>query len=173
MLIPRLDKVFIYTCNGKYSKKDIKRFLSHIRINTETGCWEWTGRLCNKGYGRIDFCKYNNKITYFSHRVSYEIFYGISILKEIFVLHKCDNPKCCNPNHLKIGTQQDNMNDKVNRGRQASGENNGMSKFTWEIVNKIRRLKMTGNYTNKQLADIFNSGTSSIYDIINNRTWKI
>jgi len=86
--------------------------IDRMTINMETECWEWDLSKF-KGYGKI---KYKRK-SYYAHRISWETFRG-KIPKEKYVLHHCDNPKCINPNHLYIGTHQDNMDDKVRRGRQ-------------------------------------------------------
>lgn len=93
------DKIF----NGKY------------KINTNTGCWEYTKCTNEKGYGVI---RYNGKNAK-AHRVSYLIFNG-SYDKKLCILHKCDNPKCINPEHLSIGTQLENIEDMDMKGRRHS-----------------------------------------------------
>lgn len=71
-------------------------------------CWKWTGAINQAGYGAFG----NNH----AHRTSYEITYG-PIPDGLFILHKCDNPPCVNPNHLFVGTHQDNMRDMISKGR--------------------------------------------------------
>jgi hypothetical protein len=171
MLIPKLSAVFIYTCNGKYYKRDIKRLIRHIEINKETGCWEWIGSIDNDGYGDFVCSKLGNKKTYSAHRVAFEMAMGILICLGLCILHKCDNRKCCNPEHLKLGTLQDNIKDMVYKNRQAVGENHGLSKLTWVQVREIRRLYATGKYSCRVLAIIFLVSHSVIYSIINNKTW--
>lgn len=81
-----------------------------------SGCWEWS-RFRNKaGYG---YFKWKSKLT-MAHRVAYELAIG-EIPDGMYVLHKCDNPPCCNPDHLWLGTKDDNNKDKKakNRGRSA------------------------------------------------------
>lgn len=92
----------------------------------ETGCWLWVGSLTTYGYGRMTF---GAKTEFLAHRLSYEQKYG-KIPEGKFALHQCDIKCCVNPDHIFIGTQQDNMTDKVKKKRQAKGESHGMSKLT-------------------------------------------
>lgn len=85
----------------------VKRVLK----NDETGCWEWQGVMHHSGYGCF---KEMGKFTY-SHIASYRAFKGETGGK--FVCHSCDNPKCCNPDHLFLGTHQENMDDMKAKGR--------------------------------------------------------
>lgn len=87
-----------------------------------------------------------------AHRVSYELTYG-AIPKGMCVLHKCDNPSCVNPEHLFLGTSQDNMDDMVRKGRQgdrgkhgnhARGDSHGRARLTLEQVEKLRELHKKG-----------------------------
>lgn len=77
------------------------------------GCWEWQGELDRYGYGKFRCGVHILK----AHRYSYELAYG-EFDKSLHVLHKCDNPKCVNPAHLFLGTNQDNIADKIQKGRQ-------------------------------------------------------
>lgn len=86
------------------------------------GCWIWTSRRDRKGYGRIGKSQGSRDSTrmVFAHRWSYEIHKG-EIPDGLFVLHSCDNPPCVNPDHLRVGTHQDNMRDMMDRGRSWRG----------------------------------------------------
>lgn len=78
-------------------------------------CWNWIGRLSKSGYGEFDAnCK-----TYRAHRISYELFVD-KITNGLHVLHDCDNPRCVRPKHLWLGTHQDNMRDRDEKGRQVT-----------------------------------------------------
>lgn len=90
----------------------------------ENGCWEWNGDFSNGGYGRLYF--YGKR--YSAHRLSYMAFVG-SIPQELCVLHKCDNRKCVNPKHLRIGTRSDNTKDMVAKRRGFVGDLNAMRKY--------------------------------------------
>lgn len=83
-------------------------------------CWEWQGCRISYGYGRV---RYDGK-TRFAHRVAWELTHG-QIPDGLCVLHICDNPPCCNPAHLFLGTKADNNADKVSKNRQARGDTHG------------------------------------------------
>lgn len=91
----------------------LERLLSKIAVDQETGCWNWQGAK-SKGYGILSsaFKKPPHK----AHRLSYELHVG-PIPDGLVVRHKCDNPACCNPKHLLLGTQRDNARDAVARNR--------------------------------------------------------
>lgn len=94
------------------------RIMSAIR-EREDGCWEWTKGKNQGGYGQI---KVRGK-GMAAHRVSYQIFVG-EIPDGMFVCHKCDNPSCCNPKHLFLGTATDNYHDCLSKGRWRPGSGN-------------------------------------------------
>lgn len=105
---------------------------------TEDGCWLWMFSLNKKGYG-----KYSIKNGWmFAHRFVWEITYG-PIPDGMFVLHECDTPACCRPDHLFLGTHQDNMTDRAAKGR-GLGEKNQNTKLTDAQVATIRQ---EGRYT--------------------------
>jgi hypothetical protein len=85
--------------------------LSANLVLAENGCWEFTGTKTPKGYGRISF----NGVHEYTHRVSWILHNG-PIPKGLVILHSCDNPPCCNPEHLSVGTHKDNSRDMVRKG---------------------------------------------------------
>lgn len=132
-------------------------------------CWEWMGGLHKSGYGLMRI--YSKKC--YVHRIVYELTY-IPIPEGLFVLHSCDNPKCCNPEHLRLGTHQDNMDDKVKRKRQYHpfGEKCGIHKLEKEDVLKIRKLYFEKNYSQRKLGKIYGVCKSTIGQIIRDETWR-
>lgn len=88
-----------------------------------SACWPWTG-LRTKGYGRF---KFGDKARIYAHRFAYELANGPIPRDqgEILVMHTCDNPPCCNPAHLRIGTDRDNIHDCIAKGRFSRGKKHG------------------------------------------------
>lgn len=110
------------TMNPTILTKICERFISKTIENKITGCLEWQGWTDKKGYG--DF--WLNGENYKAHRVSLML-QNIDVPDNLFVCHKCDNPRCVNPNHLFLGTQSDNEKDKVAKGRH-KGQNQNIYK---------------------------------------------
>lgn len=97
-----------------------RRFFSKIDIDSPEGCWNWTGGLCGNRYGNF----WDGKRQVKAHRWSYEFLKG-KVPDGKILMHTCDNMKCVNPAHLKLGTLQENIMDRENKGRGAKGENHG------------------------------------------------
>ena len=110
---------------------------SRVSIDSETGCWIWSGYKNQNGYGRV---KLNGR-QYAAHRLSYEAHVG-DIPLGMFICHKCDNPPCVNPDHLFCGTPRDNAIDMTIKGRGQGPKNkggaNGRAKLTIDQVNTIK-----------------------------------
>ena len=100
---------------GKEScdRTEQERFVAFIDIDAKGQCWEWNGHILRNGYGQFAIAPHKTRT---AHRYSYEMFKG-SIPDDCVVMHKCDNRKCCNPDCLTIGTQQENVRDAMNKGR--------------------------------------------------------
>ena len=90
----------------------LDRLLNKVKIDEVTDCWEYQGGKNNIGYGMIR----DDKRMRTTHRVSYEEHKG-PIPPGMCVCHTCDNPICCNPNHLWLGTRKQNTQDMVSKGR--------------------------------------------------------
>lgn len=85
-------------------------------VKRDVGCWEWQGACAPFGYGKL-WDPGPPRRCVGTHRLVYELCVG-SVPEGMFVLHKCDNPPCCRPDHLYVGTPKDNMDDRSKRGRQ-------------------------------------------------------
>ncbi len=137
----------------------------------ENNCWEWTGATYRRGYGHFRR-KINGKwIMYKAHRFSYEYFknQGELIDSSKLICHSCDNPQCVNPEHLFIGTVQDNINDKLKKGRHRSGCKQGHRMLSDTDVLKIKNEYATGKYSMKEVAQLNNTSAAQVCRIVNNQ----
>lgn len=137
------------------------------RVNKTAGCWEWTASLNGWGYGQVSF----RGARVGTHRISWILTNG-DISDGLLVCHKCDNPKCVNPDHLFLGTQQDNMTDMISKDRHAAGSKDGRAKLNETTVVDIRKEYSLGETTHKLLAIKYGVSQSAIRFIIIRRTWK-
>jgi hypothetical protein len=131
----------------------------------ENGCWNVTSH-CQTGSGHHTFSR-DGKVQRI-HRYVYEQAHG-KLLPDIHVRHKCDNPSCINIDHLEQGTNYDNVQDRVSRGRSAVGENNGKSKLSEE---QVRFILHDVHYKDKELAKVFCMDYQAIRAIRQRKTWR-
>lgn len=108
------------------------------RLVVQADCHVWSGACRNKGYGVVRFGGRNSPLLA-THRLAYELWVG-PIPEGLNVLHRCDNPPCCNPAHLFLGTHEDNMRDMVTkgRGRAPHGTASPRCRHSEEVVAAIR-----------------------------------
>jgi len=144
-----------------------ERITERCVIN-ENDCWEWTGAHTPQGYG---FIGHNYKLMY-THRLAHELWIG-PIGENMSVCHKCDNPRCCNPDHLFCGTPLENSADMVLKGRNVlvRGENHWKSKLTDNDVIEIRDLLSKG-MRGIRIAHMYDVSSSTISDIKKGKKWK-
>lgn len=152
----------------------MKRFFD--KVDKTEDCWNWTASSRGQGYGAF---KINGKVID-AHRVSWTIHFG-EIPNGLFVCHKCDNKKCVNPDHLFLGTQKDNMNDCLQKGRMIIPEGikykekhkpvNRSLKNEVEISNIKLQIK-NRSCTLKQLSENLNLPYQLIRDISCGRVYK-
>jgi hypothetical protein len=151
----------------RFSEAEKARFWSKVARGGAGECWPWIACKTEKGYGHFRF---RGKIIR-SHRVAYALSAG-AISNEIDVLHRCDNPSCCNPSHLFLGTHTDNMRDKVSKGRSnnPSREHHPMAKLSPESVDDIRIL--FGHMSQRKAAKQFGISQGHVWRIWNEVSWK-
>lgn len=146
----------------KLTEKQLQRVWSKVHTGSSSTCWEWAAGKSN-GYGTVSI----NGRTYFAHRVVYYIHYGIDP-GEMLVCHTCDNPGCCNPSHLFLGTCLDNNRDRTKKGRSApqTGEHNKQAKLTENDIEAIRNSKEAHHLLETR------HKTQQISAIKTGKTWK-
>jgi hypothetical protein len=128
---------------GARREEEVRAAIRERSIVTDTGCWEWSGSKIIHGYGAL---RWNGK-HWRVHRLAYTLFVG-PIPDGAEVCHRCDNPPCCNPDHLFLGSHVANMLDASTKGRLSGngdriGEANGNSRLTVADVRAIRASGMT------------------------------
>ena len=142
-------------------------FWSLVNKKSETECWTWLGKVNQWGYGRYQF----NGVYAMAHRVSYELTYT-KVIKGLIAIHTCDNPACCNPNHIILGTHADNQADKFKKGRQAKGEVVGTSLLTEAQVKEARKKYIPKVVTYKMLAIEYGVCRDTIQKAIRGINWR-
>lgn len=136
------------------------------------GCWEWQGKISKDGYGSFQETVSGKKTEIRAHRRSYEIFKG-EIPEGMLVCHTCDNPACCNPEHLWLGTPKDNTQDCIKKGRRPLERTRAIAagKITEEQVREIRKLYKNGS-SQKELQEKFKLSQSQVSGIVTYRFWR-
>lgn len=141
-------------------------FWRKVNIRTLHECWPWKASVDKDGYGQ--FWVGDLKTFKRSHRFAYENYYDVTIKDGMCVCHRCDNPGCCNPRHLFEGTIQDNIDNKMEKGRHGYGTN---SRYTEDEVTLIRLLYSTGMST-AAIARRFESDQGSMWRLLHNPDYK-
>jgi hypothetical protein len=140
------------------------------KVQKTDGCWQWTAYIDALGYGRMSFKGEHWKV----HRFSWFLAHG-RIPRSLDVLHTCDNRSCVNPNHLFLGTQQDNIQDMIKKGRNKNpipryGEKNNQARLTVKQVKEIReRYKYGNGYV---LAREFGVSRMTITRTVQRQCWR-
>lgn len=182
---------------SKAEKREIRHhrrarlFWDRVRVGAIDECWEYQGYRHPTNYGafRIDGEEY-------THRVAWTLTYG-KIPDGLQVLHRCDNPPCCNPAHLWLGTRQDNMIDRDNKKRGAHFNPDFIKKATARLIKarkehpekfarggQVRTAKLTEDQVIEirkkhadgmrvcELARNYGLSSSTMYKLVEGRTWK-
>ena len=147
-----------YSSGPRRSKDQIvARFWQHVNVGPKDQCWVWTGSYGSHGYGQ--FCVNPGRTTT-AHRFSYEIAHKEEGLpRNVFVRHKCDNPKCVNPRHLEPGSGRENSADWHRRHGGNMGERNGMCRLTRGDVKAI----VSSTETPAEIARTFGISRDYVY----------
>ena len=165
--------------------EDEERFWAKIKITANPfKCWEWAVGKFKTGYGAFRVkgktCK--------AHRVAYYLIHTFTESDKPFICHKCDNPACCNPSHLFLGTPKDNTQDKLSKNRGnlpvgddhwchkdpskvRRGEAHSQSVLTEKEVREIRARYAAGA-VQRQMAAEFRISTGTMRDIVHGKIWK-
>lgn len=166
---------------GVISESEKSRFWSKVSVRSGDECWPWMAGLKSGGYGNF-FIAGRLRAT---HRVAFTIAKG-SIPHGLSILHSCDNPRCCNPQHLRAGTAQDNANDKIARGRQAKGDRTGArlhpetvrrgeahhwARLTEPMVRQIRHARDVLGLKYHAIAARFGISVPNAYVVATRRGW--
>jgi len=149
-----------------------ERFWSKVDRNGQTQahmttpCWVWTAGTNKKGYGKFR----RDIATLYAHRFAWRLVNG-QIPKAMNVLHRCDCRPCVRPDHLFLGTNQDNVNDRDAKGRNARGARHGIAKLTEKDVSEIRRRHASGA-TWANMARDFGVTRPAVRLIVKRVTWR-
>ncbi len=174
--------------------KDIKRFWAHVSFNHD-GCCPWVMKPLASGYGQFTIADQ----FYRAHAIARYLATG-EWPGNLLTCHSCDNPLCCRPSHLWLGTHADNHRDRNNKGRQAKGDNNGSrlhpeclargdcngsrryperlmrgeshhhAKLTSSQVQELRILKTAG-HSAKKLAIKFGISSTHVHRLVRGELW--
>lgn len=155
-------------CPVKVESNKIRHFKKNYVI-AKNDCWIWTGYRDKNGYGSVSNGRGKSGIR--AHRFSYELFKG-EISQGLYVLHKCDNPSCVNPDHLFLGTPKENYEDSKNKGRNTRGEKQKKSKIKDVDVIEIRKLYSTGEKTFADISKMYGISRTTAHRIVKKMIWK-
>lgn len=141
-----------------------------------SGCWLWEGRyMKGSDYGYF----YLSRTIHSAHRASW-VFHKGHIPDDLWVLHKCDNPGCVNPDHLFLGTCLDNVHDAIKKGRHkfgtknlvphGVGEKHPFAKLTWSQVGEMRKMR---GMRYSAISKLFGVTPENVSFIMRGLTWKV
>jgi hypothetical protein len=151
----------------RLTPSDKERFWAKVDVSNPDGCWTWKDRLDKDGYGQFSIGSRENQKKLVAHRVAKTLSMGEDIPEGLFVMHMCDNPPCCRPDHLGVATHQENMDDMVRKNRSATVF--GGAKLDWETVDCIRNYH---EVPNKEWAQMLDVTTGTISDIKKHKCWR-
>ncbi|MCO5195548.1 MAG: HNH endonuclease [Anaerolineae bacterium] len=154
-----------------YRKQLEQRVWSKIERAAPNRCWLWGASTDRSGYGKISV--HGRMII--ATRVVYELATGQSLTRDQVICHRCDNPACCNPAHLFVGSQSDNMDDmhrKQRHSQNQKGERNGNARLSAEQVREIRRRYIPHKVGVKKLGKEYGVHYDTIHKIVTRKSWR-
>ena len=151
---------------GIYPRQSVwDRFWSKVDICEWDKCWMWVSSATPGGYGR--FRLNDKRKDAHAHRIAWILTRG-DIPAGLCILHRCDNPKCVNPNHLFLGTVRDNNKDMAKKGRVSRGETHPFAKLTEHMAREIKQSKDSTSTLTKK----FGIGAGIIQRIRRGEAWS-
>ncbi len=141
------------------------RFWNKVNKKSDDECWEWISAIGTTGYGHFNMKDENGKHKNCkAHRLAFELHHKRPIQEGMYILHSCDNRKCCNPNHLSEGTAKDNTHDMIRKNRHyvLITKTKITEAQKVEIIEKYK----TSSYTYSSLAREYNVTPPTIVRVI-------
>ena len=140
------------------------------KVDKADGCWEWQGSRQKRGYGLFRIQGRLHK----AHRAALALS-GVEVSDEVCVLHNCDNPPCCNPAHLRLGTKGENNTERHMKGRtvlpeRCRGKDSVSSKLTEQLVREMRQWRSEGA-TYAEIGERAGVSARYSYDVVNHLRW--
>ncbi len=142
-------------------------FWSRMNKAGPTTCWEWSGKRNREGYGQLEIAgKYVR-----AHRIAWEKANG-PISPGMLVCHRCDNPPCCNPAHLFLGTNAENMGDMASKGRAVSNPPRGVNQHSHKLTeDDVRAIRSSVGISQKALGLKYGVSQPTINSIVRRKYW--
>lgn len=148
-------------------KQTLQEGYEKFVIKNEVGCWDWSGCCANPGYGQFGYSMKRER----AHRASWIIHYG-DIPNGMYVMHKCDNKRCSNPEHLMLGTALENNRDMIAKGRHPTlgktGAENPSYKFSDDLIKEVLSLVKSG-MRRRDIAKSYNISRAHLSLLENNK----
>lgn len=147
------------------------RFAAKVAVNAVTGCWEWQGAIQSKGYGSTSLRLTDGRRISLAHHAAYVYAHGQTVLPTCVLLHTCDNRRCVNPAHLKVGSHADNRIDAVRKGRHAHGITHPRAKLTPDKIAAARERRALGGIPFLYLARVCGVSPNALRQALKGETW--
>lgn len=144
---------------------------SRIEVRGSGVCWPWMGKINSHGYGVLNGRENGRRVTFSGHRVAFEAATG-ERLGRLHVLHSCSGRNCCNPAHLRPGTNADNVRDRERFGRSSVGQGNGRAILTEaKVYDLISASRSPDGVDQAYMARELGVSRRTVWGIINKQRW--